>query len=259
VPRTHYGAFLADSAKHEQANPLLLQLPADVASGRAKQLWDSGQHAQALAIYDGLLETLDVFDLRKDRAHLLRVMKRYPEAYAEIDRAIALMPGKHDGYRHRAWIHTDTKRWAEAAADYRRGLELDPLEPRLNAGLGEALENLGDTPGAVKALELSARWSADSHTYRRIGWLYLHKLGKPKESLVALDRAVALEPNEKWNWYKRAETLDKLGDPRAIESFKRYLALVDPNSVEDQKFIAWAKHKASGAKVIPKPPASAAP
>jgi tetratricopeptide (TPR) repeat protein len=258
VPRDQYGAFLADAAKYQKQNPLLLQIAAQPELAKAEQLWRNRRHAEALEILDKQLQTLDTFMIRKDRAHLLRIMDRFPEAYAEIDRAIALMPGKHDGYRQRGWMHQDTERWAEAAADYRHGLEIDPLEPMLNAGLGEALVNLGDTPGGIEALELSARWSADAHTYQRIGSLYLKKLGKTKESLAALDRAVALAPNEKWNWYMRAETLDKMGDPRAIESFERYLALVDPKSPEDQKYIAFAKHKVSGPKVIPKPPANAA-
>jgi tetratricopeptide (TPR) repeat protein len=260
VPREQLAAFLADAAKYETENPLLLQLRADVEIGKARQLWRNGRRAEALAIYDEQLATLDVFGYRKDRSRLYSLMKRIPEAYAEIERAIALMPGKYDGYRQRAWVHYENERWADAAADFRRSLEIDPLDTESNRGLGEALQELDDFEGAIRAFEISARWTADPYMYQKIGTLYLRNLRKPKQALAAFEIAVALDPKEKWSWYKHADALDTMGDPRSRESFKRYLALADPNSAEDQKFIAWAKSRLNAPRYdAPPPPADVAP
>ena len=258
IPREKIGDFLADAAKHERANPLLLQLPSFLETRRAGQLWRRRDHAQALAIYDEQAKTLDTFDIHKNRARLLRIMKRYPESKVAIDHALALMPGKYDGHRERGWLSIDTKNWTEATADFRRGLEIHPSDAELNRGLGMALEKGGDTPGALRAYERAAIWAPDADLYQKIGWLYLHKAGKPRESVAALDRAVALNPKDKWNWFYRAQAFDEINDPRARQDFTRFVQLADPRLADDQGSIAWAKQRMREGSGVEKPPANAA-
>ena len=274
IPEAQFEAFLADAARYEKQNPLLLQLASDVALEAGREMWRKGQIEPALALYEAQAKTLDTFQIHKERARLLRVLRRYPEASAAIDHAIALLPGKYDGYRERGWLDVDTERWPEAVADFRRGLALDPLEPELNRGLGAALEGAGDPIGALAAYEQSARWLPSAEVFQKIGWLQLHEAKNAKASLAAMERAVALDPRDKWNWYKQAEALDALGDPRATASFAHYLELADPRSEEDREYIAYAKQRTrSGAapsapsakrgeslpasKYIPPPPAVA--
>jgi tetratricopeptide (TPR) repeat protein len=256
VPREKRAAFLADAARHEKSNPAMVQLAADAAIDRAIAAANRGRIEEALAIYDGELGSLDTFVVAKSRAKQLRRLGRHAEALAAIDHAIALMPGKYEGHAERGWLHYDMKRYAEAAADFRRGLEIDPVDPELNRGLGWTLMKMSDAAGAARAWELSVRWEPIGQTYTELGRLYRKQLADLPKALVAYERATLTDPREPWAWYWRGEIMDKLGDPRAAESYSRYLAVVDAQAPEHQKHIAWAKHRMKAAKGIPEHPAS---
>jgi tetratricopeptide (TPR) repeat protein len=229
VARDQVDAFLADAARYEQQNPMLLQLPAQVPMRHANRIWEKGQRAEALAIYDELLKTLDISELHKHRARLLRNLGRHAESRAAIDRAIALLPGNFDGYRERAWLHADKSEWPAMLADVRRGLEIDPLDPELNRGLGWALEELGDVPGAIEGYSVSVRWAPKASLFVQIGVLEL-AANDPKAARAACERALALEPKNKWAWYNLADALERLGDARAAKAWEHFVSLADPKA-----------------------------
>lgn len=162
VSEAQFPAFLADAESHVKENPLLLQLRSDLLLQKARGMWRKGDLEGALAIFESQAKSLDTFQIHKERARLLRVLKRYDEARQAIDHAIALLPGKYDGYRERGWLGIDTNQIKAAHLDFRHGLEIEPLDPELNWGLGTALERAGYKPGAMKAYELSARYERNS-------------------------------------------------------------------------------------------------
>ncbi len=179
VPQAEFASFLADAEKHAKENPLLWQLRSDVELERGRALWDQNRIEEALAIYESQAKSLDTFQIHKERARLLRILKRYGEAGAAIDHAIALLPGKYDGYRERGWLRLMTDREPEAVAEFRRGLEIEPHDPELNYGLGQALEYTGDKLGAMAAYEESTRWSSFPAAQRRLDRLRSRTVARP--------------------------------------------------------------------------------
>ena len=75
---------------------------------------------------------------------------------------------KYDGlldsalaYLNRGTAAMQTEEWAEAAALFRKGLELEPENTALGQALGTALSQTGDIDGAVRQFEDVVRWSPE--------------------------------------------------------------------------------------------------
>jgi tetratricopeptide (TPR) repeat protein len=256
VREQDFDAFFADAEQHAAENPALRRLPASLEISRAKGLWMSRQLPQALAIFETQTRAFDVFDWQKERARLLRVLGRFAEARTAIDHALALMPGKPDGWAERGWLEVDTKRYAEARADFQKAAALEPFDREINRGLGTALENLGDVPGAIAAYRLSADWYGDAAVLHSLGWLELNKANDARAAVASFDRALALDPRDRWSWFDRGEALDALGDPRAPDSFARYVALAGAGSGDDKETLPYAKGRVRG---VPPPRPTAPP
>lgn len=110
-------------------------------------------------------------------------------------RVEALAPGSWRVHQLRAEAHRQRQADDEAAAEYRKAIELKPDEPELHRSLGllYLLNNsLGDAQQSLeRALELNA---ADPRTLYMMGRLFIAKQ-QHQESIRFLEGALRLDPN----------------------------------------------------------------
>jgi tetratricopeptide (TPR) repeat protein len=156
--------------------------------------------------------------------------KRYDEAIAHLDRAIALSPDYAAGYNNRGAALRAAGRLDDAVASYRKAIELKPdfasasynlanalLEPgragdsaesfrraieanpnsvEAHNNLGIALANKGDTDGAIAEFRAALVIDGASvHAHRKLGNM-LYDLGHREEGLGHLQRAMEIAPNQ---------------------------------------------------------------
>ncbi len=135
-----------------------------------------------------------------------------------------------EAYNVRGGVELAAGRWAAAAEQFRRGLDVRPTDPSLRHRLGTALAQMGDHAGATVAFEQVIRThpefgrayfslgviAADHQEYGpavdylraavthepgyvqgrvQLGWA-LARSGKPGESLAHFEQALALEPTQ---------------------------------------------------------------
>lgn len=119
------------------------------------------------------------------------------------------------------------KRFAEAAAAYRKALEADPGDAAVWADLGVALQGLQDLAGAEqsyrKAVELEP---ALARAHYNLGTLLAAR--GSREGIEHLETAVRLDPEGKGALFNLGQALAAAGEPaRALDAWDRLLKL-DP-------------------------------
>jgi len=100
--------------------------PGDLAYLDANTLFEDGEYARALTLYDEALaiDPNHVHALR-GRARTLLELGRYDEAMAAFDDAIARAPDFGASYANRGILHDRMGHYREAIADYEQALALD--------------------------------------------------------------------------------------------------------------------------------------
>ncbi len=119
-------------------------------------------------------------------------LKRFDEALASLDEALALAPGIAETHLNRGNVLNDLKRHEDAVASYDSALAIRPDYP-------EALSNRG---------------------------IALHALARDEDALASFDRALALRPDYPEALSHRGATLDAMQRPdEALTSYARAIAL----------------------------------
>jgi tetratricopeptide (TPR) repeat protein len=149
---------------------------------------------------------------------------RGDEAFAALDRAVALAPDVAATWSRRGAAHLSERGDAAAAApDLRRAYELDPGDVFARRGLQRALIALGRPGDALPVAEDGVRRDPDAAWAH---WDLGNALGmadRDAEAVAAYDRALELEPNAQIA-FSRALSLSKLG--RADEAVADFEAVV---------------------------------
>jgi tetratricopeptide (TPR) repeat protein len=166
----------------------------------ALALDDLDRTDEALRHLDGLLRNNpDDVEVWTTRGNILRGKKRFEEANAAYERAIALVPNPER--RHwmlfyfRGITFERTRRWAQAEADFKRALELQPDQPLVLNYLGYSWVdqgvNLDVAMGMLKrAVELRP---TDGYIIDSVGWAY-YRIGNFQEAVSWLERAIERKP-----------------------------------------------------------------
>ncbi len=141
-------------------------------------------------------------EVRLTLAGLYAEQGRHPEAVASASEAIALLkpdpaPDAWRFYVGRAAALIELKRWPDAEADLKRAVEIAPEEPTTLNYLGyswaERGENLEEAFGLIeKAVALAPNSGAIIDS---LGWAH-YQLGRYDEALPHLEKAAALEPGD---------------------------------------------------------------
>ena len=125
-----------------------------------------------------------------------RLLSRYAlisNSTAAADAAVALSPSDPEAHRTRATVFTRLKNPAEAATSLEAATRLRPRQDNLWLELGNAREELGDTAGALVALDQAVRWAPYyGHTHWQRGNLLL-RMGRSDEAFAELRTAASAD------------------------------------------------------------------
>jgi tetratricopeptide (TPR) repeat protein len=114
----------------------------------------------------------------------------------------------------------DEGRWADAATDFRKGIDLAPSEPSLRHKLGTALAMTGDARGAAEQFEeVTRRWPRFSKAQYSLG-VILAASGRYREAIERFTAAVKSDPTYAAAELQWAEALRVSG--HAGESLPHY-------------------------------------
>ncbi len=157
--------------------------------------------------------------------HVLRALKRDPDALASFDKALALDPADLDALGNRGDVLLALRRPAEALACFERILAAAPDHAEARATRGAALATLGRHAEALA--DFDAVLAAGPHPFAAYNrGLALAALGRPGEAVEAYDRSLALMPGHVPALSSRGVALQALNrHAEAVASFDRALAL----------------------------------
>lgn len=121
--------------------------------------------------------------------------ERYDSALEHTERLLELEPSDHTGHYNRGLALVHYKRYAEAAASFRKAAEIQP-EADSYLSLGYALEELNKHQEAVDCYDQALKYNAkDIRIYINKGIAYKY-LNKPKDAIACFDQALKLDPND---------------------------------------------------------------
>jgi tetratricopeptide (TPR) repeat protein len=164
--------------------------------------------------------------LYRNRGEAYRLLKDYPRAIQDFDRAVELDPHDAGAYASRGQAYRLLKDYPRAIQDFDQTVELDPKAGWAYGSRGEAYRLLKDYPRAIQdfdqAVELDpkAAWA-----YGNRGITYGLLKDYPR-AIQDFDWAVELDPHYVWAYGSRGITYRLLKDyPRAIQDFDRAVEL----------------------------------
>ena len=145
------------------------------------------------------LKALEIDDSLGEAHTSLAVIKtsydwNWPGAEKEIQRAFVLNPSYAFAHLIRGSLLMMTGRPEEGIAEYRRGVELDPLSIVMNRGLGLAFYLARQYDQAIEQSRHTLEMDPNSlWSYRSLGWAYLQE-SMYKEGIEAFEKLLALSP-----------------------------------------------------------------
>jgi predicted TPR repeat methyltransferase len=163
---------------------------------KAKSLFLSGRHEEAVAAYDRALTLRpELLEAWLGRANLLYRLGRYDEAAIACERALALKPDHAEAWVARGNSCLALQRLDEALTAYDQALALEPDLAEACFGRGNIFHHRNRHADAVAAYdtalalkpELAEAWVARGNA--------CYQLKRLDEALTAYDQALALKPD----------------------------------------------------------------
>jgi adenylate cyclase len=145
------------------------------------------------------LKALEIDDSLGEAHTSLSVIKTsydwdWPGAEKEIQRAFVLNPSYAFAHLIRGSLLMMTGRPEEGIAEYRRGVELDPLSIVMNRGLGLGFYLVRQYDQAIEQSRHTLEMDPNSlWSYRSLGWAYLQE-SMYKEGIEAFEKLLVLSP-----------------------------------------------------------------
>jgi tetratricopeptide (TPR) repeat protein len=168
--------------------------------GRAGSLRSEGNADAAIEALQGLARSHgNLLSVHYALGDMLRMEERFDEAEVAYSAAIDLLPEVTDNdwplFFYRGIAHEQSGDWASAETDFRRALDLNPIQPQvlnyLGYGLVDRGEKLDEALGMIK--KAVAGDPKEGYIIDSLAWAYF-KLGRYAEALEPMERASLLEP-----------------------------------------------------------------
>ena len=200
---------------------------AKILLSRGATFYSLKRFEEALASFDQALAIEpDSIDGLYNRAAVLLELNKFDEALVSCDRVLALDPGHLWALHNRAVALGELKRFEEALASYDGALAIEPNSVNLRVNRAGILFALRRCKEAVadydRALAIEPK-RVDALNGRAV---VLISLGRFQEALAACDRALAINPGYAHSWNSRANALTSLGHiEEALASYDRALAI----------------------------------
>jgi len=174
--------------------------------------------------------------------HLLLDQGQNDEALAELERADGGKPSV-SSMKLRADIQIAQKKWPDAVATLEQAVALAPNDAQLHGGLGRTYLQLRDFTDAEKELKTAIQLDAKNVEYwKDLSSNYYLSRNYPA-TLAALDRVDKFETPGAGTWFIRALCYDSLNQPKpALEAYQKFLEL-DQNKNPDQVWQAQERSK----------------
>jgi predicted O-linked N-acetylglucosamine transferase (SPINDLY family) len=194
---------------------------------QAIALQRSGRWAEAERLY---LEVLAQDPQDFTARHFLGVVRaqsgRLDQALADIDLALAIMPGDPEAMLNRANVLKVLNRPLEALTGYEQALALKPGWPQAENNYGTVLHAVGRHDDALAAYDRALTMAPDDAEALSNRGSVLQDLKRPAEALAAYDKALRLAPHFALAFNNRGSALmDMKRFADALSCFERALAL----------------------------------
>jgi protein O-GlcNAc transferase len=188
------------------------------------------RYDEALAKIDAALAVKsDAPDAHANRALVLRALGRLPEALVALDRALTLAPDYLAALFQRGVTLLDLERFAEALASLDKADAIRPRHRETLHARAMALAALGRHKQALGALDSLLALDPDNVEGLRLKGQTLLRLRRLEEALVPLDRAIALAPHFAPTLATRAVILAQLHRMEAAAASAEAALAQDPD------------------------------
>jgi tetratricopeptide (TPR) repeat protein len=194
---------------------------------RAGVLKDERRFAEALAAFDNAIALKsDYAQAHNGRGIVLASLDRIAEAVGSFDRAIALKSDYAEAHNNRALVLQELGRFDEALASLDRAIVLQPDNARAHNNRGVVLHGIKREDEALashdKAIALSPDY-AEAHYNRGV---LLQEIDRLDEALASFDRAIALKADYAAAHNNRGTVLNHLNRlDEALDALDRAIAL----------------------------------
>jgi tetratricopeptide (TPR) repeat protein len=188
---------------------------------------------EALASYDRALALRpDHFPALTNRGVTLHELRRFDEALANYDRALAMRPDYAEALFNRAITLQELERFEEALASHDRALALQPDQADAFINRGNTLRQLKRFEEALASYHQALVLKPNYFDALNNRGVTLHELKRFSEALASYDRALVLWPDHAGALNNRGITLHELKRfDEALASYDRALAL-QPDGAE---------------------------
>lgn len=156
---------------------------------------------------------------------------RIEAAVSDLKKAVELQPGLHAARELLAALLLRGGRSAEAHAELRRGMQIDPAHTAYARLYAQSLIEAGDPAGALQALAASEAYAAQQPDYRALMAAVAQRLARHDESVRHYMAALDLKPSRSAWWVGMAISLEALGRaPEAAQAYRTALAGAELNA-----------------------------
>jgi len=181
------------------------------------------------------------------RVGFSRLIARYAlieNSVSAADEAVRLSPSDPETHRSRAIVSTRLQQPAEAVKSLERSTSLRYRDDYLWIELGNAREEVGDTSGALAAMDQAVRWAPHyAHTHWQRGNVLL-RIGRTAEAFGELRTAVAANGGYLPNMIDLAWGISR----ENVETTDKLLAIKD--DTERLALIRYLANKGKGKEAI---------
>jgi protein O-GlcNAc transferase len=191
-----------------------------------------GQHADALMFLEMALKTKTDADALTSYGLVLQAVKRFDDALASFDKALALAPNAFDALNNRGNLLQELKRFDEALVSFDKALSIKPDSVAILSNRGNALRNLNRIEEALASFNRALTITPGSWQILGNRGNALRSLGRLDEALASFEAALAVKPDNAMLYYNRGNAQRELNRlEEALVSFKRAVA-ISPNVPE---------------------------
>lgn len=191
-----------------------------------------GNARKAMEIYEIILQAFPSYAKAwYNKAVILHTTLREPERALEAyERAGKALPGNLDILHNKAKLLAEMRRTEEAMAAYEQVLRVDPDYVKSLEGYAALLINGGASdraePMLLRAEGLYSKGGRDPYRALQLLATAYTNMGRSKDALKALDRALAAHPQDDTLWEARGIALSNMERYReAVQCFTQALRL----------------------------------
>src|SRR5262249_52332476 len=138
----------------------------------------------------------DLDDPRAKRAGLLLRLDRPGEALPELDRVLATNPSKPHLWQLRGEVKFQLARYADAAADFERAVELAPRDPEARRAVARADLGVDNAEGAWRTLSVALAISDTDAATLTLAAMAALVSNHASDAEGLIRHAIAIKPGE---------------------------------------------------------------